>query len=284
MSFISKQWLLAGALAVLTITPGSAQNSAPLSPAVDAFADAFLLPDLFRIMAAEGIDYAQTVRVDFGIDISADSWAQTISAIYRPEQMQATFMAHFAEQMTGRDDVITDALAFAASDVGARVLRLEISARDALLDPDMDDAARDALEDMRAVENPRLDLIAERIAVNDLIDLNVAISLNTAFAFFDAMAQAETNNTPAPEQDLLAQLWAQEPSIRADTTEWIYSYFVLAYQPLSDADLTAYIDFSASPNGIALNNAMFAAFERTFDQLSMALGQAAGTALQSTDL
>lgn len=284
MSFISKQWLLAGALAVLTITPGSAQNTEPSAPAVDAFAGAFLLPDLFRIMAAEGIDYAQTVRVDFGIDISAESWTQTISAIYDPEQMQATFLTHFAEQMTARDDVLTDALAFAESDLGARVLRLEISARDALLDPDMDEAAREALEDMRAVENPRLDLIAERIEVNDLIDLNVAISLNTAYAFFNAMTQADSPGVAIPGQDLLAQLWAQEPIIRADTTEWIYSYFVLSYQPLSDAELSAYIDFSASPNGIALNNAMFAAFERTFDHLSAALGQAAGTALQSTDL
>lgn len=284
MTYVPKKWLWAGALSVLSMTPGTAQNTPAPAPSIAAFSDAFLLPELFRIMADEGIDYAQTVRVDFGIDVAADNWTQTVSAIYDPALMQEMFVTQFTEQMAGRDDVVADALDFAASDVGTRVLRLEISARDAMLDPDLDEAARDSLEDMRAAEHPRLDLIAERIEVNDLIDLNVAISLNTAFTFFNALGQEDDQGLVAPAQDLLAQLWTQEPMIRADTTEWIYSYFVLAYQPLSDADLQTYIDFSASDNGVALNNAMFAAFEYTFDHLSRALGNAAGTALQSTDL
>lgn len=266
--------------------PGGAQTPQPQAPdsAIAAFADAYLLPDLFRIMADEGMEYGASVREDFGINVSADSWTQTVRALYDADAMEAEFLSHFADALAGRADVLSDALDFAQSDLGARVLHLEISARDALLDPNVDAAAREALADMREAGHPRLDLIGARITVNDLIDLNVAVSLNTAFAFYNGMMAAHRPDFAQTPQELLAQLWDQEPVIRADTTEWIYAYFVLSYQPLSDADLAAYTDFSASDSGVVLNNAMFTAFGATFDGISDALGRAAGTALQSTDL
>ncbi|SDW42323.1 hypothetical protein [Roseicitreum antarcticum] len=280
-------WIGLGALGLAT--PGWAQMSqsdaqAPQTADMAAFADAYLLPDLFRIMAAEGMEYAASVRTDFGIDVSTESWTQTVSALYDPQAMEAEFLAHFADAMAGQADALSDALAFADSDLGARVLRLEISARDALLDPDVDTAAREALTDMRDAGHPRLALIDERIAVNDLIDLNVAVSLNTAYAFYNGMLMAGSPDFAQNPQDLLAQLWTQEPLIREDTTDWIHAYFVLAYQPLRDAELAAYTNFSASDSGVVLNNAMFAAFGATFDGISDALGRAAGAALQSTDL
>ena len=58
----------------------------------------------------------------------------------------------------------------------------------------------------------------------------------------------------------------------------------MAYQPLSDADLTAYIDFSATAEGRMLNAALFASFDVLFVAVSEELGFAAARFAQGEDL
>ena len=56
-------------------------------------------------------------------------------------------------------------------------------------------------------------------------------------------------------------LSVQNIDIRQNTTEWVYSFLLLAYEPLEDADLETYIAFSETGAGQDLNAAMFAAFD-----------------------
>ena len=64
----------------------------------------------------------------------------------------------------------------------------------------------------------------------------------------------------------------------------IVDYLGLAYQPLSEADLDAYIAFMESPAGKRLNAAMFVAFDQVFRKVSYNLGRAAGVALLGRDI
>ena len=62
--------------------------------------------------------------------------------------------------------------------------------------------------------------------------------------------------------------------IRRTTTEWVMSFLLLAYQPLSDADLETYIAFSQTPAGQDMNRAVFNAFDQMFIDISRSLGVA----------
>jgi len=86
------------------------------------------------------------------------------------------------------------------------------------------------------------------------------------------------------EDQILADIWGQEPAIRTDTEEWIYSYLALAYQPLSDDDLQTYTAFFLTAEGVALNRALFVAFDEMFVAVSLALGQGAAGYLAGQEL
>ncbi|MFN6953040.1 MAG: hypothetical protein ACK4NE_10675, partial [Albidovulum sp.] len=58
----------------------------------------------------------------------------------------------------------------------------------------------------------------------------------------------------------------------------------LAYGPLTDEDLRAYLDYSRSPEGKRLNTALFAAFDAVFEPISRELGRAAGRQLLGQDI
>jgi hypothetical protein len=52
-----------------------------------------------------------------------------------------------------------------------------------------------------------------------------------------------------PEELMLSEVWGQEPELRRDTIEWLYSFQLSAYSGLSDADIEAYTAFSATDAG-----------------------------------
>ena len=79
-------------------------------------------------------------------------------------------------------------------------------------------------------------------------------------------------------------MWAQEEDIRADTEEWVYSYLALAYDPLSNEDIEAYIALSRSDEGRALNRALFGAFDDLFVDISRRLGMGASRFLVGEDI
>ena len=86
------------------------------------------------------------------------------------------------------------------------------------------------------------------------------------------------------EEQILTDVWAQEGDIRESTTEWIYSFLYMAYGPLGDADIQAYITFSETEAGGDINRAMFESFDRLFEGISQSLGRAAAMEMTSQEL
>ena len=74
------------------------------------------------------------------------------------------------------------------------------------------------------------------------------------------------------EAAILEEVWSGEPQVRADTESWLMGFLALSYQDLTDDELDAYIDFSASDPGHVLNVAIVRAFDEVFDDISHALG------------
>ncbi len=256
--------------------------------AAEDLSRAYLLPELFEIMAAEG---RNSVLTEGAVPLEGRALAdfeRDVSRIYDQQTMHDAFLASLMAEVAATPEVLQDALEFAGTDLGKRVLRLEISARDALLDDEVDEIARLALYDAREARtdtaaSDRLAMIRERVDVNDLVELNVSLGLNTSYAYYQGMMSENAVNGLDSEQ-LLFLVWAQEPEIRADIEDWIESYFMMAYKPLSDDELEAYIEYASTPLAQAFNRAMFRAFETLFNKISLDVGRALGRRLNVEDI
>lgn len=249
---------------------------------------ALLLPELFGIMAIEG---RSSVLADGSTPLQGralEQFAQDVERIYQPERMLAEFLRVLDAELADAPEVRADALEFAASDLGRRILRLELAAREALLDDDVDMLARMALDDARAGMAgedgfQRLKQVRARVDANELVELNVSLGLNTSFAYYRGML-AE-NAVHGMSSDMLLQLvWAQEPEIRADIEDWIESYFLMTYQPLSAPDMQDFVEYVGTPLAQEFNRAMFRAFDKVFSEISFQVGRALGRRLNVEEL
>jgi hypothetical protein len=242
--------------------------------------EAFLLDELFEIMAEEG---RRSAVMDGATPLQGRALAQfaeDVERIYTPSVMQGAFLAQLEAELRAAPDQRADALSFARSELGRKVLQLEISARAALLDDAVDEAARLALEHARALEvsQPealRLSMVRDRIEANDLIDLNISLGLNTSYAYYRGMLEEDAVGGLSSE-DLLQLVWAQQEEIRVDVEDWMESYFLMAYGPLDDAEMRALIGYTRTPLAVGFNQAMFRAFDAVFTDISRKLGQALG--------
>ena len=249
---------------------------------VDPLVRGLALGDIVAIMHEEGVDYGRDLDADLFDGRGGDRWAAMVTTIYDSGWMERTLSQALAEQLAGID--IDEMVAFFTSDRGSRIIRLEVSARRALLDESVEQASRAGLDDMILNRDPRLDLIRRFSDANALVENNVVGAMNANYAFFSGLAEGGDFAGALTDEEILADVWGQEQMIRDDTEEWLFSYLALAYRPLSDEDLEAYIAFSESAPGKTLNNALFEAFDVMFVAISLALGRAAAQFLAGEEL
>lgn len=280
---------LAGALA----SPVPAQVAAPQRQAGGAargaeagqqarLVAALHLQELLGVMHEEGIDYGKQLADQLFPGEDGPGWQAIVRTIYDPAQMRALFEADFAHRLTPEQRA--GALAFLTSPLGRRVVGLEISARRALLDPDVENAARARVRQMAKSDDPRLAQLRRFAEVNGLVEANVAGAMNANYAFYIGLADGHAPGLDLDRKTILRDVAAQEDEIRDETRAWIFPFLATAYKPLSDAELNRYIAFSQSPAGRALNRALFASFDVMFDKISRRLGLAAAGMLSQQNL
>lgn len=240
---------------------------------------------VLSVMRAEGADYGKTLEEEMFPGKGGAAWTKVVDGIYDEPTMKALFDKALVAELGAADPAMLEVIEdFFASDRGQRILSLEIEARRALLDQDTEDAAKVHVEELTAQDDPRLDLIRKFAETNDLIEMNVAGALNANLAFFKGLAASGAFDGELTEDQMLQNVWSQEPDIRAETETWLYPYLALAYQPLPDDDLQAYVAFSELDEGKVLNAAVFAAFNVLFVDISDKLGRAAAKQMQGEDI
>jgi hypothetical protein len=286
------------ALPLAALPPTLAAQTAPATgeaqvilPDTELAEDAPELRDLFidmglyrilEVMSAEGIDAAPDLEADMFPGQGGSAWPAVVAGIYATDRMVTLFEdALPLERMT--PEVVADLTAFYDSDLGRRIAEGEIAARQAFLEPGVEEAARERARLEAAEASDRIALLSEFIAVNDLVERNVSGALNSNFAFYRGLADGGAFETDIPEDLMLTEVWGQEAEIRSDTTEWLYAYQMLAYDDLSDAEMGRYIAMSETRAGQALNAALFQAFDVLFERISYDLGQAAATFIAGED-
>ncbi|MHA6325905.1 DUF2059 domain-containing protein [Roseivivax sp. CAU 1753] len=258
----------------LSTGPGAA-FAAP----VDDLIDLLRIDATIAVMREEGQGYATDLARDMFGGPSV-GWQQTVASIYDADAMVASVSEGIRAALD--PDAVGPLLEFFDSDLGREVVALEIGAREALLLEDVEEAARADYRNLTGEGDPTIALIERFVVSNDLIEQNVTGALNASFAFYNGLADGGA--LEMSEADMLDDIWGQEEATRRDTEEWVYGYLMMAYGPLTDAELETYVTLSESEVGRALNRALFAGFGQMYDDISYALGLGAAAEMSGIDL
>lgn len=278
--------LLAFSLPALSETSGAETSGAATTgqASVTRLADVLQLDALFAVLRDEGLAYGDALEADLLVGGGGPGWKGAVSAIYDVEKLRVRFDAALAVALADDPEAVTEITAFFGSDLGQRIVGLEIEARRAFLDVAKEEAARVAADISRAGRDPKVALIARMIAAGDLIEMNVAGGLTGNLAFMTGMNETGSQGSAMPPDALMSEVWAQEEQIRAETNSWMQAYLGLAYFPLTEAELSTYVDFWESPAGQHLNAALFAAFDAVYREVFYDLGRATGLAMVGRDI
>ncbi len=269
-------------LLLVGLVPAPAPAQGAEAARIEPLYQALAMPDILQIMRLEGLEYGRELAQELFAGQSNPGWSGTVSEIYDVERLDAVVRAALLRELEGHD--LAPMVAFFESDLGARIIGLEMSARTAILEPEIESLAQEVLDTLRYENPPRLALLEAFEAANDLIENNVVGAMNSNYAFYVGLSEGGAFGEAFAEEDIIADVWSQEATIRVETEDWLMAYLALAYQPLTDAELREYVAFSRTGAGIALNRAIFDAFDDMYVAVSMALGAAAADYMAGKDL
>jgi len=255
-----------------------AQQSTELAPLLKAMQ----LKQVMDIIRQEGLVYGRKLGDQMLQGRGGNEWASMVGDIHDPDRIWDTFVPLLEVELAGRD--LGPMLAFWGSDLGQRIVRLELSARQAFMDKDIEQASRAQFRQMVQDNSPRVAMLRDFVKAGDLVEQNLSSALNASFAFSLGLVQAGAFQRDITEEDILRSTWANEAETRKDIREWLFAFLALAYRPLSDADLQAYIEYSNTKSGRILNTAQFTAYTHVFKRVSKALGLSAAKFLRGSDL
>lgn len=243
-------------------------------------ADTLRLGEMVEIVREEGVLHGEELANGMFATGSNPRWSRQVSEIYNAARLEKLVRSEFIAALDGQD--VAPLLAFFSTETGKRVLSLELETRRAMIDSDIEQAARQSFLSEDASSADRRAQLMRFIEVNDLLELNVAGALNSLLKFYSGMADGGA--LQVSESEILRDVWAQEPETRVESREWLFGYALLAYSTLSDPELDDYIDVTASQAGQAMNKALFAGFNRMYDEVSYALGLAMAEQMAGSDL
>ncbi len=249
------------------------------SPADDLL-QAIRIDDMLGIMREEGLGYGRDLSRDMLGRPATERWEGVVSRIYDIDRMREVVRDGVARGLDGAE--IPQVLAYLETEEGQRIVDLELSAREAMIDEGTEAAARERFVAIEGSDDPVLLLVERFIAANDLVEANVAGALNASFQFYRGLSDGGA--LPMAEDEILSEVWSTEEDTRADTRDWLYGYMLMAYAPLDQEVLEDYVDLSASEEGRRMNRALFTGFNEMYDSISYALGLAAAQEMQGEDL
>jgi hypothetical protein len=242
--------------------------------------DVLKVRELSSILHEEGIKFGATLNRDWLDGQGGPAWSQQVTRIYDPERISEGIRAGLEPALEG--ELLEDAIAFFASDLGLRIISLENAARRALSDPAIEEQARAQYAARQGTDDTRLVQINRMITEGDLVNRNVTSALNSNYQFLRALVDGDVYTMS--DEEILEDVLSERDDIAADTTSWLGAFLTLAYSPLSIEELTLYADFATTPAGKALNAGLFAGFDPLYEDISYALGRAMALNLAAEEL
>lgn len=274
------RFIALSALLFLAVPAAEAQTATAQDVAA-----ALRVPELMEVMRDEGVDYGEDLAGELFPDEDSGRWQGMVAAIYGAPAVRSQFDDVFAEHLAAVPQDVPVILDFFTSELGKRIVGLEIDARRTMLDPAAEEAARLSWSALQEEDRGRVGDLRRFAEVNNLIEENVAGTMNANLAFYHGLNDGGAFAGDRMDDDeIVAEVRAQEPQVRRETEDWLMPYLALAYHPLSDAELAKYISFSETQAGQTLNAALFAAYGAVYAEISNELGRAAAQVLAGQDI
>lgn len=261
------------AMALFAAFPVRAQDAGELY-------DLLRLDDLVAVMRQEGLSYGQELGTDMFGGSPGAGWSDLLDEIYDTGRMRSLVEARFTAAID--PEAVAPLVRYFDGADGREIVSLEIAAREAMIDDAVEDAARERYRDLSAGDDPRLEPVERFVEAGDLVEANVAGALNASLRFYSGLVDGGA--IEMSEDEILREVWSTEEETRADTSEWVHGFLLLAYRPLGAEALADYVDLAETDAGRALNTALFAAFNAMYDDISYALGLAAAREMSTQEL
>lgn len=256
--------MLAAAFAIsLAALPVKADSDA------NRLLDAMGVPGLLRAFAEDGRQAAQDLDAGFLGGQGGDVFAETVRRLHDPARLEPGLRASFASAIDPQ--VARQALVYFESDQGQRIAEVEVQAREAMVDDDVE-------AQVKAATSEADDRVLRLLSARNLVDRNTDISVAAQIAFFEGLVAAGGLSDQAPDVD------GRRGIISEDTRAWLTGYYMLVASVIEPNDLDTYIAFWETDVGRAVDEALYVAFEEAYVALSFGLGQAVGRLLPQNEL
>ncbi len=235
--------------------------------------------DFMKILSEEGVAQGHAINESMLGSSGGAYFLAQVEDLYDPSTMHQQLSLSVGEMMS--DVQLEQASIFFESELGQSIVSLENSARRAIADDAIEEMARSAYEQADR-EGMFFRLVDEYVQVNDLIEKNVQGTISADYSFYQGLASGQS--ALFDDASVLQELLSQHENTRAETTEWMYSFLLLAYQPLNESQMRENIAFSRTDAGRALNSALFMGFDEMLNGISYQLGQTVAQAMKASDL
>ena len=238
------------------------------------------LSDVIAVMRQEGLAQGADMSGALLPSGAASDWQRSLEMIYNLDRMENTVTRRFSKELGDVD--MAPVLGFLTSPTGQRLVALELSAREAMMEGDIEQAARAAFRALDEKSDARLTVLNDFVRANDLVEANVTSALNANYAYYRGLHKSGALGMS--DQQMLEQVWSGEAEARIDINEWVFAFLLMAYTPLGEDVVAEYAALSQTEAGKRMNRALFAGFDEMFRDISFALGMATGRILQTQEL
>ena len=262
----------------------SAEDGAAPALSIAELGQVLQFDSLFDVLRSEGLARADELADQMLPGGAGPGWDRAVDKIYDLRRLRAAFNMALRVELAKDPQAAAEIRAFFATDLGQRVIGLELEARRAFLDIAVEEAARVAADTPETSRDPKWRQIQRLIEAGDLVEMNVAGGLSGSLAFLRGVQEAGMRGMDLSSDTLSTDVWGQEAQLRADTVSWLKAYFGLAYSPLTETELETYVTFMESPAGRRYSLALFLALDASFRRISHDLGAAIGEATQARDI
>ena len=242
--------------------------------------DALQMDRVNEIIRVEGIQDARGTGEAYLSKNTVARFVDQAQSVYQLETMEKDFKRLLTENLS-----ISDAeaiLLFYRSPIGKTASELEVSARVAISDKQIEEMAKIKFNEAVNLKNERLDELGSVIETLELVEQNLIGAYAAQFAFMYELSKLGLVNLS--RQEMIDAITSDEEKLKSEILEWLMAFSHMAYSPMSDEEFGVYNDFSKSALGITLNKALFSVYNEMAKDQSQRLASILGEFMKSEDL